>query len=681
MKKKPAPLAPTSSLRRPFDWRRLIPFAALWGLTLVAYANSFQAGLIYDNSVIILKDPRLRVVSSENLGLILTKEYWYFIGSNGLYRPLTTLTFLWNYAGLGNGANPAGYHLVNYAIHSVNASLVFLLALALFGETLPALAVAAIWAVHPVATESVTNIVGRADLLATFGVLGALLCLMRARAAAGKGRAAWLVAAGFATAVGVFSKESAIIVIGAAVLLDLTLRRKDSWRSRLAGYAAIGLPCLAFLAARSAVFSQSELMHIPFTDNPLVGTDFLPARLTAIKVIGKQLALLVWPAVLSADYSYNAIPVSYSMDAGVLAGLVALTAIGVVAALSFRRDRRFFFLILFALGALLPTSNLLFPIGTIMAERFLYLPAIGFAGCLVAAAMALKRRAPGSHPAIYAALGLIVLLLVGRTFARNFDWRTEDALWRSAEAAQPDSFRPHGALATGELENAVHETDLGLKILDPLRDDRNQRQAYINAGKVYSDKADSLPPAQAAIWRQRALDTLRRAERIQATLNEEYRREALARGKPFYPSDWSVLYQQIGYVSMRMGKFEDSVAALQKAMRLRLTSDEFINLSAAYLGKEDVRDAEIALLEGTIWRRQDSGIATRMIGLFSGKDPKSCALIPSSGNSFRLNTNCPLVQSELCAASKDLIPLFEAQGQTVEAARVRSGAQHAGCTP
>jgi hypothetical protein len=69
-----------------------------------------------------------------------------------------------------------------------------------------------------------------------------------------------------------------------------------------------------------------------------------------------------------------------------------------------------------------------------------------------------------------------------------------------------------------------------------------------------------------------------------------------------------------------------------------------------------------------------------MIGLFSEKDPNSCALIPSPGNSYRLNTNCPLVQSELCAASQELIPLLERQGQAVEAARVRTGTQHAGCT-
>ena len=547
-----------------FNWRGAIPFAALWALTLAAYSSSFRAGLIFDNAVIILKDARLRAFSGENLRLIFTKEYWYpnVIG-NGLYRPLTTLSYLFNYSLLGDGSNPLGYHLVNYAIHAVNASLVFLLALTLFGETLPALAVATIWAVHPVTTESVTNVVGRADLLSAFGILAALLCLTRAHAVSGLRRAAWLAAAGLASAVGVFSKENAIIVIGAAFLLDLALRRKTAWRTRVAGYAAVALACLVFIAARAAVIAQSPPMHIPFTDNPIVDAGFLPGRLTAIKVIGKQLALLAWPVALSADYSYNAIPLSNGLDAGVVAALVALIAAGALAAYSFRRDRRLFFLILFALGALLPTSNLLFPIGTIMAERFLYLPALGFAGCLVAAALALRPHVRAAR--LHAGLGVVILLLAGRTFARNFDWYTEDALFKSAEAAQPESFRPHTALAYGDLDNAVREADRAMQILDPLPDQRNTPIPYITAGKIYSDKADSLSAAEGAPWEKKALDTLLRGDRIQMALNDKYRREDLAQGKPFHPADWSILHERLGYVYLRSGRFDDSIGRLAKS--------------------------------------------------------------------------------------------------------------------
>jgi tetratricopeptide (TPR) repeat protein len=673
MKKKASPAAP----KPPFHWRRLLPFAALWALTLAAYSNSFQTGLIFDNSAIILKDTRVRAASPENLSLILTKEYWYPPTGNGLYRPLATLSYLFNYAVLGDGASPAGYHLVNYALHSLNASLVFLLALLLFGETLPAFAMAALWAVHPVLTESVTNVIGRADLLSAFGVLAALLCFARGREAPGRKRIAWLIAAGLAAAVGIFSKESAIIVIGAVPLFDFAFPKRQTLRRRLIAYAAVALPCVVFLLARHAVLAGSPAMQIPFTDNPISGAGFWSARLTAIGVIGRQFALLVWPMRLSADYSYNAIPIANGLDGPVLAGLAVLLDAAALALWGYRRDRKIFFLIVFAAGALLPTSNLLFPIGTIMAERFLYLPAIAFAGCFVAALWALRARIPGVW--IKAAFAAMALLFAARTFARNYDWATEDSLWTSAEAAVPDSFRAHMSLAEGDFDKAIRETDRTLAILNPLRDDRNSPIPYINAGKVYSDKGDSLAPAEGDRWARKALDVLQRAERIQSALNDRGHREAVAQGKPFHPTQFSSLDQQLAHVYLRLSRFDEAAAALKRAMRVRLAPEMFTGLSTAYLGINDVRAAEIALLEGTIWRRQDSSIATQLIAVYSAKDANSCALIPSPNNSYRLNTNCPLVQTELCAASRDLTPLLESQGQTAEASRVRTGAQHAGC--
>jgi protein O-mannosyl-transferase len=681
MKKKSAP--PRASVRRPSDWRRLIPFAALGMLTLAAYSNSFQGGLIYDNAAIIGKDIRLRAVSIENVRLILTDEYWYPRTGNGLYRPLTTLTYLFNYAALGEGPNPAGYHVVNYAIHSFNASLVFLLALSLFGETVPAFAMAAIWAVHPALTESVTNIVGRADLLGAFGVLAALLCFARGRESVGSRRVAWWLASGVAAAIGIFSKESAIVMVGAVPLFDFAFPKKETWRARLTGYAAVALPCAIFLLIRQAVLRDSPAMRLLFTDNPIAGAGFWSGRLTAISVIGRQIALLAWPIHLSADYSYNAVPLANGLSGAVLGGLAVLFAAAAIAVWGYRRSRKIFFLILFGLGALLPTSNVLFPIGTIMAERFLYMPAMAFAGCLAAAVWACRGRMEARW--VRTAFAAVALLFAARTFARNSDWASEKALFQSAAAAEPASFRPHSAMASvylrvGELEDAVREADRSLEILDPLPDSRNLPNPYVTAGKVYSDKADSLPAAEGGAWRKKALETLHRGERITAALNEQYKRDDVAHGRPFHPVDLSVLYEQLGYVALKSKDFDESAAALKKAMRIALGPDMFINLATALAGKNDPHDAEVTMLEGMIWRHDDGAIATNLIKLFSLTEPNSCALV-RTGNSFRLNANCPLVQSELCEASARLIPLLEAQRQTADAARIHAGAQHAGCKP
>ncbi|MGA9624083.1 MAG: DUF1736 domain-containing protein, partial [Bryobacteraceae bacterium] len=279
---------------------------ALWALVLAAYSNSFQAGLVFDSAMAITRDARIQAVTPHNLWLILTEEYWHGSTTSGLYRPLTTFSYLVNYAVFGNGKRPAGYHWVNLALHAVNVSLVYLLGLLVFeAAPVPAFALAALWGVHPLLTESVTNVVGRADLLAAFGVLAGLLCYVKSATASGRRKLFWIAAMAAAQAVGIFSKENAVVLPGIMLLYDLTWRKRTAWRGRALAYAALVLPLAAFFCLRAAF-----PMHIlaRFGDNPLMSAGFWTARLTAIKVIGKYLWLFVWPARLSADYSYNAVP-------------------------------------------------------------------------------------------------------------------------------------------------------------------------------------------------------------------------------------------------------------------------------------------------------------------------------------------------------------------------------------
>ena len=114
-----------------------------------------------DNRHFILEDSRIRLATPENLALILNHSLWWPRIESGLYRPVVTLSLLFNYAILGNADHPAGYHWLNLFFHAINVLLVFALARRLMRDLRPAFLVAALWAVHPVLTESVTNIVGR----------------------------------------------------------------------------------------------------------------------------------------------------------------------------------------------------------------------------------------------------------------------------------------------------------------------------------------------------------------------------------------------------------------------------------------------------------------------------------------------------------------------------------------
>src|ERR1041385_4926139 len=170
--------ASTGSTVRAETWAPLLAIAAA---VLLAYANSFAAGFAFDSKGLVLDDARVHALAAENFALIWRHTYWWPVGESGLYRPLTTVSYLFNYVVLGNGQDAAGYHWINFLLHSGNAFLVWLLARRFWNERWPPALLAALWAVHPVLTESVTNVAGRADLLAAGSLLGGILCYLKSR--------------------------------------------------------------------------------------------------------------------------------------------------------------------------------------------------------------------------------------------------------------------------------------------------------------------------------------------------------------------------------------------------------------------------------------------------------------------------------------------------------------------
>jgi tetratricopeptide (TPR) repeat protein len=472
-------------------WRLL----AVWALVFIAYSNSFQAGLIFDNSTIIAQDTRIRQATPQNVSSILNGGYRH--GNAGLYRPLTTFSYLVNFAVFGNGTRPQGYHWVNLALHAVNVALVYALGIEILGSAAAAWGMAALWGAHPLLTESITNVVGRADLLAAFGVLAGLLCYVRAASAAGRRKWVWLAGIMAAQTIGLFSKESAIVLPGIMLLYDFTRSDRATWRRRAPSYAALALPIAAFVYMRAQLHLQ---MIVAAADNPLVNAGFWMARLTALEVLGKFFCLFVWPARLSADYSYNAIPLFHWNDLSALLEIVlSMGAALVVAILALRRrtaKKPILFFLAFFLVAALPTSNLIVLIGSIMAERFMYLPSIGLAGCVVAAVYALARRYPLRHPkAAWAAVAAASLAFAARTYARNFDWKDDLSLWTSAVKVCPGSAKAHYNLAK-TLESLPGRTAEAIaEYRNSIRIDPNHADVHNNLANALSAIPGRMPEA------------------------------------------------------------------------------------------------------------------------------------------------------------------------------------------
>ncbi len=666
---------------RPHAWRIL----ALWVVALACYSNSFHAGMVGDDVPIIEGDARVRAMSSENVRLAFTEEYWYGSRTTGLYRPFTTLTYLFNYAVLGNGNDPAGYHAVNFAIHAANIALAYLLGLLLFGAAVPAIGLAALWGIHPVLTESVTNLVGRADLLAAFGVLAGLLCHVRAAESSGRRRRLWLAALGVSAAIGIFSKENAVVLPAAMLVYDAAFGRKTGWRSRWRGYAAVGVPFALFFGLRAEMLAHHPAGSIPFVDNPLVGLDFWTARLTALKLIASDLRLLFWPARLSADYSFHQVEFATWGDWQMLAGTGFCLLSAALAVAAYRRNKAIFFLLAFFFAALAPVSNLLLIIGATIAERFLYLPAVGMAGCLVAAGCEVLRRFPRGRWALAGILAVLCAAGGARTFARNRDWANSRTLWTSAAAVTPEAFRPHYSLAAafaedGQLDAAVRESEKMMAILDRLPDRWNSMRAYEMAGECFRRKGDSAGAASAA-WYRRALDALLRAEKFGAIEREQIRQANLAQGRRAVVPLWPALYLEIGRTYLRLNRPQAAIAMLTEGRGAREDPAFDAELSNAYRQAGDLNRAAVALIEGLVIDSNATSLAAQLARLYHETAPESCAIRSGAGG-VTIDMECPMVHGQVCTATWNVADWYAKSGRTEQArATAASAVNQLQCPP
>jgi hypothetical protein len=617
--------------------RRALAMTGLCAVTLLAYSNSFQAGFSLDSRGILLQD-RIHAATAENLQLILGHTYWWPYGESGLYRPITTLTYLFNYAVLGNGDRPAGYHAVNFLLHAGNVLLLYLLARRWWKTGWKALAVAALWAVDPVLTESVTNIAGRADLLAALAVLSGLWMYLKSAESQGVRRWAWLGGLMLAAMCGVFSKENAVVLPGVMALFELSWWERKRGRALALGCLAV-LPALAAMAyQRAAVLSKFPPMEIPFLDNPLAAAGFWSAKLTAVRLLAKYLGLLIWPAHLSWDYSYAQIPMATGSLAD-WAGWMAVAAVGAAVFLAYRFNRTVFFAIGFAFAAFLPTSNLVLPIGTIFAERFLYLPAIALAICLVVAA---DRLGPRMAPVMLCVIGVA---LAARTFARNADWRDSVTVTTAGVETSPNSYKTHGALALAlfaadpghaNLDHVIAEAEKGLAILDGLPDDRLNSDAFLQAADYYRAKGAY----------QRELQLLLHTQSI-----VEANHGSTA-------AKFVELQDELSAAYLRLGDAAHSATAATAAIgRSPQTAESYRLLAAASLEDGQAEDAAIALFEG-LFATADVDLRSKLETLYQDMPGgQGCALL-AGPDGPRINPSCEMVRRHACSAAARLIPVY-----------------------
>lgn len=423
----------------------MTPRRAVWisaALACAVYATALRNGWALDDYGLVARNPAAHSISAAVRAAF--SPYWPPQGdySGGLYRPLVTLTYALDWA-ISGGAE-WWFHLANVVLHALATALVVLVALRWL-QPLGALAAGVVFAVHPVHVEAVANVAGRSEILATLGLLAAVLCARRYRTADPPVRTRWLALTLLTTAAALGSKEHAVVALGILGVDHWLDRPATATRSGPGDlYLAVAALTVAWLFIWRAVAGPlvAGAAFIPLRDLPADQrlAAVIPAQLDALR-------LLVWPFDLSPDYSPQVIPVRTAWSLAATVAAVASSALLALAVALRRRAPAVAFGILAGAATYLPTSNLLFASGVMLAERALYFAALApalAAGWLTTWAV---ERLRVTIPAALTALAVVASVFAMRTMTRVPFWRDSRSVVVDGFAEHPENFSAHIRLA------------------------------------------------------------------------------------------------------------------------------------------------------------------------------------------------------------------------------------------
>jgi tetratricopeptide (TPR) repeat protein len=495
------------------------PTVALLGLlAVIPYLQALEFDFVWDDRSLILENEHIQ--DERLLAEALTADYWQSAdepeAKRSFYRPVVTLSFFVDWFVWGDDAS--GFHATNLLLHLLNVLLVFS-CFSAFGSPGGALVAGALFAVHPVHTESVTWISGRTDLFASLFVLGAFRLYLSLGRRERIGLRVVLV--GLLYTLAILSKEVAIVLPVAIGLYALLFHGESQGERRgdkivlgvMAGIAA------AYLAMRLWILEMPVLVEADRSFSLLVFN--LP------RIIARYLLKLVFPARL---YAHD--PMQWAFREGwpaVALSFLAVGAVLLIALLAGSRDRRSLFGALWTTVFLLPVLNAGAFTDVLSAERFLYLPSAGFCWALATGYEWMRRSVTTRRWAPLVA-GALVAVGGARTFARNPVWTNDLVLFEEIHRTSPGFLLPHRALASvylrrGRPKDAIEELSHALKI------EPRDCGAWNNLSLAYYDLGMSERSAETldtgfAITRQ-AMARCPSSDLLYHTLGEYY----LAQGK------------------------------------------------------------------------------------------------------------------------------------------------------
>ncbi|MCP3061898.1 tetratricopeptide repeat protein [Myxococcus sp. K38C18041901] len=556
---------------------RLTPRTQVLLVALTAalvYAGTLSNGFVYDDVQLVVDNPWLRSWSELSNAfqrpLFPVEDGAINDSARGpaasYFRPLAHVLFFAQRAVFGLEA--WGFHLVLLLMHAAVCALVLWLLRACLKVKEPgaspaaewgALAGALLFAVHPVHTESVAWLSGCMDVAATLLVLLAVRLMVAGPSSWGRG-----VGAGLLWAAGLLFKEVAVVFPAVLWATDRATGEGVSppglkgWVRR---YAPLGVGALGYAALRLNAVGLSV---------PLQGGEgsggLYPLHLLAL--VGKLGGKLFWPHPLVVTIPSQVSP----LVSEVVLGSVLLLLLAGALWRSWRASPAVLAGGVWLLTPLLPIFLMQLRGVEAYAERFLYLPSVGFCLLMAVGAKWVLERWPGQSRALGLAAGGVVVVFAALTLARVPAWRDDISLWEDTLSKTPEEPSIHAYLGASYLkarrvEEAIAPLQVAVAAMPQLYQPQSDLAvAYALMGRMdlavpQLERVHAMRPREPVVLHNLGL-ALRKSGRLEEAV-ERFR--AVLRLAPRRADS----HLELGRTLLQLGRPAEAVVSLEEALRLR----------------------------------------------------------------------------------------------------------------
>lgn len=573
---------------------RLILFSIITVLPVLIYLNSLENTFVYDDYLTITNNHFIR--EWRYLSALFNQKY--FAVSNELtYRPVVTLSYFVDYAIWQ--LRPCGYHLTNLIIHTLNVYLVYFTAYLLFKNRITAFISCLLLSIHPIFSEAVNAVSYREDLLsATFLLVAFILFIKYNKSTNRRHFITWYALSLLTYLLAMLSKETAVVLPFLILSYDLIFQKNHilNFHNRIrrlaanyAGYIAIG----GFY-----LFLRFYSFHNPGESVGYPGNRIFVNFIMMTKVLGYYVKTLFIPSPLNADY---VVPLVFSpADVSFIISIILLIITAFILVKKCRLSSIWTFSTIWFFTTLLPVLNII-PINNIMAERYLYIPGIGFTmlfGSILTHRISKYRI---YKPFRLASIAVVCLLFTWCTVSRNRIWLNEFTFSTETIRRSPASFRVYNDLGYFYYNNGLNDAAIQA-FKDSIRVRHDQPKAHCNLGAAYALKGlndEAIEELKVAIHLRNqypeAHNNLGILYKRKGMLNEAVNEyiEAL-KVNPYYAD----AHNNLGSALIDQGRLDEALSEVEKAVKIRRNfALAHYNIAVVYFKKGQMNEAYNKLLE------------------------------------------------------------------------------------